>query len=542
MKLIREASGPQIENEPEAFLASIVESSDDAIFGLTLDGMVVSWNKAAQEMYGYTAEEIVGKPVFVLSPPERAGEIEGNLDKLRRQEKVSPFETVRMTKDHRRVDVSVRSSLVKNFSGAITGAAIIARDITEQKRAQEALAVASRIKQQFLDNMSHEIRTPLNGILRMTELVLDTELTAEQRDNLGLVKVSAESLLAAIDDVLDFSQIEAGKLKLENIPFEFRESLGETMKMLGFRAQNKGLELVYEVDPEIPAALLGDPGRIRRIIYNLVGNAVKFTEQGEILLTVHQESRNSESICLQFAVKDSGIGISREHQRIIFQPFSQADGSPTRRHGGTGLGLAIVKTLVDLMQGKIWVESEPGKGSTFHFTVRLKVQERAAVKSAPLHFEGLVGLAVLIVDDSSVNRRVLRRMLSRWGMKATDVADGGAALEALRIAKDIGHPFDLVLLDGQIREMDGFTIAEEIKKDPSVAGATIMMLTSVGHVGDAARCRDLGIAAYLVKPIRLSELVNAVCLALEKTANGEDNALVTRHILREVRSRLLPVT
>ncbi len=535
----RQALLQENECKSVAFLASIVESSDDAIFGLTLDGTVLSWNRAAEEMYGYSAEDIVGKSVTLLSPPERAGEMEGNLAKLARNEKIPHFETVRMTKDHRCIDVSVRASLVMNSAGAVAGAAVIARDITEEKRVREALAAASGIKQQFLDNMNHEIRTPLNGILGMTDFILDTDLTAEQRENLGLVKISAESLLAAIDDILDFSQMEAGRLQLENTPFDFRESLGETMKMLGFRAQNKGLEFVYEVDPAVPSMLFGDPGRIRRILYNLVGNAVKFTERGEILLTVRQESRNNDNLRLQFSVKDTGIGIAYEQQLNIFQPFSQADGSLTRRHGGTGLGLSIVSRLVELMQGKVRLDSELGMGSTFHFTISIKVNEKVVANSAPLHFDGLRGLAVLVVDDNSVSRRVLRRMLGRWGMKATDVGNGEAALEALRIAKDIGHPFDLVLLDGHMRETDGFSIAEEVKKDLTMVGATIMMLTSVGHVGDAARCRDLGIAAYLVKPIRLSELVTAICLAREKTANN-NNPLVTRHILRESKNRFLP--
>jgi two-component system, sensor histidine kinase and response regulator len=541
MKSPRATAVHEFGGEPWAFLAAIVQSLDDAIFGLTVDGIVISWNKAAEEMYGYTAEEIIGKSVTLLSPPERIGEIDVNLAKLRRNERVSPFQTVRVTKDHRRIDISVWTSLVTNSSGEVTGAAIITRNITEQKRVEEALEFANGIKQQFLDNMNHEIRTPLNGILGMTDFVLDTDLTPDQRENLGLVKISAESLLAAIDDILDFSQLEAGKLKLEYIPFDFRESLGETMKMLGFRAQNKGLELVYEVDPAVPPALFGDPGRLRRIIYNLVGNAVKFTEHGEILLTVSQESRNAENIRLQFSVKDTGIGISQEHRQRIFQPFSQVDGSTSRRYGGTGLGLAIVSRLIELMEGKVWLESEPEKGSTFYFTAAMKVHEEAVSNTAPLQFEALRNLAALIVDNNSVSRRVLRRMLERWGMKATDVADGKAALEALRIAKDIGHAFHVILLDGHMREMDGFSIAEEIKKDPGLVGSTIMMLTSVGHVGDAARCRDLGIAAYLVKPIRLSELVSAICLALEKTASDDDNPLVTRHILRESKGRLVPI-
>ena len=538
MILPPETTKQNLENGPVAFLASLVECSDDAIFGLTLDGRISSWNKAAEDMYGYTAEEIVGQPVILLSPEVRIGEMEYNLNRLRRGEKIPHFDTVRITKDRRLIDVSVRVSHVKDSSGAVTGAAVIARDITEQKRAREALASANRIKIQFLDNMSHEIRTPLNGVLGMTELVLDSELTADQRESLNLVKVSAESLLAAIDDMLDFSQIDAGKLKLESIPFDLRESLGETMKMLGFRAQKKGLELVYEVAGEIPAELIGDPGRLRRIILNLVGNAIKFTERGDVVMTVRQESLISEISVLHFTVADTGIGIPAGQHGSIFEPFSQADGSSTRRFGGTGLGLAIASRLVALMQGKIWCESEPGKGSVFHFVVPFQAQETSQSNPAPVDLDALKGLAVLIVDDNSVSRRVLRRMLSRWGMNATDVPTGNAALEAMRIAKDIGHPFPLVLLDGHMQEMDGFMIAEEIKKNHGLAGATIMMLTSVGHVGDAARCRDLGISAYLVKPVRMSELVSAICLALEKTAGEAAPALVTRHILREVKSRL----
>ena len=340
MKPPPEISAELYENEAEAFLASIVESSDDAIFGMKLDGTVVSWNRAAKEMYGYTAEEIVGRPVYLLSPPERAGEMEANLEKLTRSELIPPFETVRIRKDSKLIEVSVRVSLIQDTSGAVTGVAVIARDISEQKRAREASLLSGRMKQQFLDNMSHEIRTPLNGILGMTDLVLDTELTDEQRDNLGLVKISAESLLAAIDDILDFSQIEAGKLEIESIPFDVRESLGETMKILGCRAHNKGLELIYDVEPEIPEVLLGDPGRIRRIIHNLVGNAIKFTERGEILLTVRLESRSIGSVSLRFSVKDTGIGIPKEMQQTIFEPFTQADGSRTRGNTeGQGSGL-----------------------------------------------------------------------------------------------------------------------------------------------------------------------------------------------------------
>jgi PAS domain S-box-containing protein len=520
----------------EIFLASIVESSDDAIFAMSLGGTVLSWNSGAEEVYGYSASEIVGKPAYLLCPADRVPEIVQNLERLKRGEHIRHFETVRVRKDGRHIDASITISLVKNGSGTALAAAVIARDITEQKQAREAIDSANRIKSQFLDNMNHEIRTPMNGILGMTELMLDTELTAEQRENLGLVKVSTESLLAAIDDILDFSEIDSGRFKLESIPFDFRESLGETMKMLGFRAQKKSLELVYEVAPAIPETLGGDPGRLRRIIQNLVGNAIKFTDRGEIVVTAEEQSRADKRVCLLFSVRDTGIGISAEQQKTIFQPFRQADGSLTRKYGGTGLGLTIAARLVALMNGKIWLDSKPGRGSTFYFTAELNTVGSGYGQSTPLPFADLRDLPVLIVDDNAVNRRVLRGMLSHWGMKASDVANGNAALEVLRVTREIGHPFALVLLDGQMREMDGFTLAEQIKKDPSLAGATIMMLTSVGHVGDAARCRDLEIAAYLVKPVRLSELVNAVCLALKKTASHENDVLITRHTLREAKN------
>jgi two-component system, sensor histidine kinase and response regulator len=523
----------------------LFERSLAGVYRITMDGRILDCNDACARILGYASrEELLANNVAAsYSNPD---DLSLFVSRLRAEGSLTNFERHLRRRDGQPVWVLENANLLADSGSSpelIEGTLF---DITERKRAEEELRgaksaaeAASKAKSEFLANMSHEIRTPMNGIIGMTELALETELNDEQREYLSMVKVSADSLLTVINDILDFSKIEAGKLDLDATTFSLRDHLEETARTLAVSAATKGLELVCDIRSDVPQDVVGDPTRLRQVIVNLLGNAIKFTDRGEVVLHVEKDTHTSQGLHLHFAIQDSGIGISKDKQKLIFEAFAQADSSSRRKYGGTGLGLTISSRLVQMMGGRIWVESEPGQGSTFHFTGLFQVPHVSTVRRERDSPVTLEGIHVLVVDDNPTNRRILERTLTQWGMRPTMSDSGWTALAALKKAKESGDPVSLLLLDAQMHGMDGFSVAAKIQQDRDLPSSTVMMLTSGGQRGDAVRCREVGIAAYLTKPVRQVELREAMLKVLGmKNDRVDDQKLVTRHSMREARRQL----
>jgi PAS domain S-box-containing protein len=533
--------------DSEARHRAILETTVDGIITIDDHGIIESVNPATVRLFGYTAAEMIGANVKMLMPSSDRQRHDSYLANYLRtgESKIIGIgrEVVGRRKDGTTfpMDLSISEVTVggrRMFTGLV-------HDVTERKRAEELLRksqeeleirvrkrtaeldranqqlsqakeaaeAASRAKSLFLANMSHEIRTPMNAIIGMTELLLDTQLSSRQRDFLKIVAESGEGLLRLINDILDFSKIEADKIVLDRVNFDLDENLGDTMRALAVRAHGKGLELACRIRPDVPTFLCGDAARLRQIVVNLVGNAIKFTEGGEVVLEAWPEAVSDGEAELHFAIRDTGIGVPAEKQKVIFEIFEQADSTPTRRFGGTGLGLAISSRLVDLMGGRIWVDSEVGRGSTFHFTARFQLAEEGPGEKRHVCPAAIHDMRVLVIDDNDTNRLILEEILKSWGMQPVSAAGGREALQALREAHREGNPYRLVLTDAHMPDMSGFALAEAIRRDPELTSTMILMLTSGDQPSDVARCQDLHIAAHLMKPIKQSELLDAIMLA-----------------------------
>ncbi|HVY22344.1 MAG TPA: response regulator [Steroidobacteraceae bacterium] len=525
-------------------LTSLINNIPDFIYAKDTSGRFTLANVYTAKQMGATPEELIGKTDFDYYPKELAELFFADDQSVIRSGEIVHRQEPGRSADGKDFVILTSKTPLRDANGRVIGLAGIGRDITERVRAEEAAAEALRAaesankaKSEFLANMSHEIRTPMNGVLGMTEILMDTDLDANQRDCTRTILNSAKALLTVINDILDFSKIEAGKLEIEKLDMDLRTTVEDAARVIAVQAHHKGLELIVNIDPALPDWVRGDPGRFRQVLLNLAGNAVKFTERGEISINVTLTEQSSKGFQVRCEVIDTGIGIAPDRLKLLFTPFSQADSSVTRRYGGTGLGLSISRRLAELMGGDAGGDSEEGKGSRFWFTVQFDPAEENTIITQRIMPVALNNRRILAVDDNATNRKVLARQLGNCGTSATFAADAAEGLRMLHEAAASGTPFEVALLDHDMPGCTGAELGMMIKSDPQLRATQLVMLTSSGSLGDSAQFADMGFAGYLLKPVSQRDLIDCLMLVLNNGKTRQQNAIVTRHELRERRAR-----